>query len=48
MRRLFDEDGGEFELRIETELPADHVMHRLLCDGPLKAFLAGGEGELRD
>ena len=47
MRRLFDEDGGEFELRMETELPADHVMHRLLRDGPLKAFLAG-EGALRD
>ena len=46
MRRLFDEDGGEFELRMETELPADHVMHRLLRDGPLKAFLAG-EGALR-
>ena len=47
MRRLFDEDGGEFELRMETELPSDQVMHRLLRDGPLKAFLAS-EGVLCD
>ena len=47
MRRLFDEDGGEFELRMETELPSDQVMHRLLRDGPLKVFLAG-EGVLCD
>jgi hypothetical protein len=47
MRRLFDEDGGEFELRMETELPSDQVMHRLLRDGPLKAFLAS-QGVLCD
>ncbi len=42
-----DEDGGEFELRMETELPSDQVMHRLLRDGPLTAFLAS-EGVLYD
>ena len=47
MRRLFDEDGGEFELRMETEVPADQIMHTLLRDGPLKAFLEG-EGVLCD
>jgi hypothetical protein len=47
MRRLFDEDGGEFELRMETEVPSDQIMHKMLRDGPLKAFLEG-EGVLCD
>ncbi len=46
MRRLFDDDGGEFELRIEAQAPADDVMLRLLRDGPLKTFLEG-EGVLQ-
>jgi hypothetical protein len=45
MRRLFDEDGGEFELRMESHAPSDDVMRKLLRDGPLKAFLEG-EGVL--
>ena len=45
MRRLFDEDGGEFELRMESRAPSDDVMRKLLRDGPLKTFLEG-EGVL--
>ncbi len=41
MRRLFDEDGGEFELRMESCAPSDDAMRKLLRDGPLKAFLEG-------